>query len=1347
MRRKSRSKRPTRPVDLHREWLELVDTDGPFLAAPALVDTWAQGMPPLNAQKRDSLRDARADFEKSWDKWRAEYRPEDAHGLDEYLPARDKWVRFVLSDAAGWGEGYGVFDESDHLRNVLATSSPGGLAKTSPTGILKRNDKVGALVLVVDPMLDKSLSSARGDRWSASALDRMQIMLRLQQSPCEIGIVTDGRWWAIVSAPQGRSAAWGQFDSQTWGDEPRTRDAFFELISPRRLVTAKEENRLPFLFAESVTASEEVTDALGKQVRRAVELIVSALSEAAADVRASGEEDPLPDEGSEVYEAAVIVMMRVVFLLFAQERGLLPDTRLFEASYGLVGVLEDLQIRLADEGAESLDGTYLTWHRLLATSNAIFEGVSFEDMRMPAYGGSVFDPDRHEFLLRTKADGELALTVSDRVMLEVLRSVQYAQVSGDARRVSFRELDVEQIGYIYEGLLGYSCSTAKEVVLGLVGKEGQEPEVPLSVLEDLRRKHQSDSDLAGAIIRWVKDNRPASATPTKARMAKLLASQPAIDSDRVLRSVTRDEGMRARLLPWMGVIRRDLRDKPTVFLEGSRFVTETSSRKNAGAHYTPRSLAEEVVKYALEPLLYEPGPHQTSDQEMWVRKSSDDILDLRVADIACGSGAFLVAAARFLSSELVEAWHEEGRIRSVTDEQRLHAMREVVARCLYGVDINEMAVEMCKLSLWLVSLDRDRPFSFVDNKVFVGNSLLGLTSMEQLSARRVDGKLGQTSMLFAGEGASRLAVASLKMDEAVAEAVTLRRRLAEPIDERDPVRSASAKTVQMRRLREKLSSIRMVADAVVASALLEGAKPGRKLEDRYSRLEEAIVKAFQRGDSDTSDLEAIIDAGLTPTVETDYERWRCLHWPLDMPEVIVEHGGFDAIIGNPPFLGGQKLKSAMGTNVRDWYVNAIACGVSGSADLCAYFFLRAFSLLNEHGSLGLLATNTIAQGTTREVGLDRMLENGFTITRSIRSRPWPVKTANLEYAAVWGTNDKVSPDVKRICDDVPVSIISGLLEPRGRVSGNPVSLSENLGIAFQGCIVLGNGFVIDEETAEKWISVDSRNAEVLFPFINGRDLNSRADCSGSRWIIDFNNRTEDEASSFELPFMHVEEHVKPERLAKEDPAVRNAPWWLYLRARGEMREAVSGLDEVLALTLVSKTVMPLRVPKKQVFSHAVGVFAMDSYAFQATISSSIHQLWAIKQGSGMRGDPRYTPTDVFETFPRPPETDGLRCLGKELDEFRRKVMLRRELGLTDLYNLINNPDYSIGFDTDVDRIRDIHRQIDEAVMVAYGWDDIELNHGFYTYRSMTRWSVCDEAREEILDRLLEENHRRAGVQS
>lgn len=136
-------------------------------------------------------------------------------------------------------------------------------------------------------------------------------------------------------------------------------------------------------------------------------------------------------------------------------------------------------------------------------------------------------------------------------------------------------------------------------------------------------------------------------------------------------------------------------------------------------------------------------------------------------------------------------------------------------------------------------------------------------------------------------------------------------------------------------------------------------------------------------------------------------------------------------------------------------------------------------------------------------------------------------------------------------------------------------------------------------------------------------------------------------------------------------------------------------------------------------------------------------MWAIKYGSGMRSDPRYTPSDVFDTFPRPTPTDRLAEVGGTLDVERREIMLRRELGLTKLYNLVNDPGYT---DHDIARMRGIHVNLDQAVMDAYGWGDVELDHGFHTYRQMQRWTVSPAARVEILDRVLEENLRRAAAQ-
>ncbi|MBF0696358.1 Eco57I restriction-modification methylase domain-containing protein [Actinomyces bowdenii] len=1355
----------------HRQWLGLVDTEGPFLSVPVLTGLYPQGIPGLSREhpeRYEVLRAAKPALDRAWDAWDADRESDST--LASYRRARDIWVGAVLTEVLGWGGLWATPQDRPALAYTYRAASDGIQPVTiTPTGALLRGEEVGALVLVTDPA--DSLREVGQDGWATSPIDRMAAMLRAPGSACSIGVVTDGRWWAIVSAPPSGATASGIVDCQTWVEEPATRDAFLELLSVRRLMGGTAAQRLPRLFADSVLAAEEVTEALGTQVRRAVELIVSALSDALLDAserelpvsresteRAALGNDmgaetgngPLGAEPREVYEAVVTVMMRCVFLLFAEERGLLPTDSLYTAGYGLAGVLDELESRARDEGEESMDGTSLTWHRLLATARALHGGVNAEDMRIPAYGGSLFDPERFPFLTATDAGGTLLLTVSDRVMLHVLRSLQTASLKGqEARRLSFRDIDVEQIGYIYEGLLGYTCTRAEETTLGLLGKDGEEPEVPLSVLNELAEQHSEDADLAGAIIAWLKEDQPGAKPPTPKALAEALAAGDTLpDADRALLAVTRDEALLADLRPWIGAIRRDLRGRLVVIQRGGLVVTETPSRRNAGAHYTPRSLAEEVVRHALEPLVHSPGPHETGDRSQWQPVSSDHILDLHVADIACGSGAFLVAAARFLARELVEAWTREGALQQGSrpiDLER-QALRQVVARCLYGVDINEMAVEMCKLSLWLVSLDKDKPFSFVDDKVFVGNSLLGLTDLRQLRAQHIDPG-ATTNRAFELDRAGTY-TQDLDVDTILREVTERRRKLASEIDESDPARSTATKQRLQRANEQSLATLNRVADAIVAVGLdpKVGARPGKRLNEAYGDLTVALGRAFPAGGAgDDAMLEAILKRGLTPTVATDYERWHCLHWPLAVPEV-MDSGGFDAIIGNPPFLGGQKLTGSMGNNVRDWFVAILAEGRRGSADLAAYFLLRAFSLLSSHGTLGLIATNTVAQGDTRDVGLDRMVEDGFTITRAIQSRAWPAKSANLEYAAVWGTRGRAADEAVRVCDDAPVVRISTLLEPEGRVSGKPERLAENTGIAFQGCIVLGKGFVLDPAEAQAWIAEDPRNAEVLFPYLNGEDLNSRPDCSPSRWVIDFSSRREEEASTYPLPYGRVLERVHAERQTKNIKAYRNY-WWQFGAIRTGMRKAIADLDEVLVIARVSKAVMPMRVPTGSVMSEQVVVFSTGSYIQHAVLSSSFHQCWAIAYGSGMRSDPRYTPSDVFETFPRPAPTPELEAIGRTLDTERREIMLRRQLGLTKLYNLVNDPGLAAGADPDVDRMRAIHVELDAAVAAAYGWDDLDLTHGFHTYRKMTRWTVPPATRVEILDRLLEENHRRAAAEA
>ena len=1373
--RNVRSGRP--PVrggsELHRAWLGLLQTEGPFLSVPVLKATWPNGFVKLGYDRAeraalDDLKAARPEFERAWDRWLCDVRKPGAHSVQESFAelrrARQAWVDAVTLGVFGW-EGMLQCDQgSGSACDALAVFSPDGATRLAPTGALMYGNQPCALLLVVDPQdapLDKNYPE---DTWSASALDRMAALLRgpAGSRGCSVGVVTDGRWWALVSAPLAGPCAWGMTDALTWSDSPEVLCAFARLLDVRLLRPGAGlgGTTLPQMFEASVSQAEEVTESLGLQVRQAVELLVAAFCEASRAARAQGLPDPLPADVGQVYEAAVCVMMRVVFLLFAQERDLLPASAVFVESYGMLGVLRELEERSAREGEEAMDGTSLAWHRLLAASQAVYAGATFEDMRMPAYGGSVFDPARHPFLTQVSPKtGGLDVAVSDRVMLHVLESVQKITVPGDPepRPLSFREIDVEQIGYIYEGLLGFTCVRAQGCVLGLKGKGGRadEPEVPLDVLEGLRAASPEPAALASAIVGMLKDGELLAKgdIPSKSAYEKPLKA-PALDADFRLAQVTRDEAMRERLRPWMPLVRNDLRGKPVVFQPGDLYVTATSSRKDAGAHYTPRSLAESVVVHALQPLAYSPGPYQTADAAQWRRRPSNEILDLKVADIACGSGAFLVAAARYLAGELAAAWAAEGQFGELSGEERTTlALRKVVANCIYGVDINEMAVEMCKLSLWLVSLDRSKPFSFVDNKVLTGNSLLGVTDAQQLRYLSFDGgprTVGhtKTGRLFELDDGARVFARSIDLDDTLREARGLRSELAQDISESDPMRGRAYKRRLMGLYDEKVGVLRRVGDALVATGLIEEPKHGsKKSEKALDELAAAVARAFPADDErpDAEKLDDITRRGLTPEVRTDYVRWQCLHWPVEFPEV-AERGGFDAVVGNPPFLGGQKLTGSMGANVRNYYIQTLAGGAKGSADLCAYFFLQAYGLVRPGGTLGLLATNTIAQGATREVGLDQMVARGFTIMRAVRSEKWPTSNASLEYAAVWGCKGTPAQGAERVCDGKPAAKISTLLEPEGRVSGKPVPLKENEGVAFQGCIVLGMGFVLEPEEAQAWIAADPKNKEVLFPYLNGEDLNSRPDCSASRWVIDFNQREEDEAKQYALPYARVLEKVKPEREKKEDPTTSNAPWWQYLRTRPAMRKAIAGLDEVMVIAQVSKTLMPQFVSSKQVLDAKLIVFASSTRALLAILSSSIHYVWSIQYGTTMRTDPTYVPSALFSPFPRPLETPELDVLGRELDCERRQIMLCRQLGLTALYNLVNDPDMPGEADPDVVRMRDIHRRLDEAVMDAYGWGDVELDHGFYEYRKMVRWTVCPQARAEILDRLLEENHRRARLQ-
>lgn len=1318
-------------TELHRAWLELVDVEGPFLAIPPLKRVWPQGMPSLGGDRKAALVDARSDFETAWEK--LDRAPDDDAVLDVYRVARDKWVETVLRDVAGWGQSLSWGE----VPGVQA-QSPNRAVTVTAQGALDGVDGTGALVHVVDPT--DSLRQTPNDLWAATPVDRTEALLR--ENRVQLGIVTDGRWWGLVSARDGAMAASGVVDALTWVEEPRTRDAFLALIGRQHIIGGDPAERLPVLFEESVAAAEEITEALGSQVRSAVELLIQSFSESAADARRRGLPDPLPLRNHDTYEAAVTVMMRGVFLLFAEERGLLPSGGLFDQGYGIAHELDRLIARETEESEEALDATSLTWHRLLSTSQALFSGASFEGLRMPAYGGSLFDPARSSFLTATNEQGTLAVTVSDRVMLHVLRSVQIASIKGEARRISFRDVDVEQIGYIYEGLLGYTAMKVDQTYVGLKGGEGVEPEMPLTKLEELSRRLPDPKSLAAAIRSWVEADQPSAKASSVAAIVKAVtADNDARVVSALMQAVGDDAELRDRVRPLLGLVRLDLRKRPFIVLPGGLMVKETPSRKNAGAHYTPKSLAEEVVLHALQPLCYSPGPHDTADESAWKLKSSDELLDLKVADIACGSGAFLVAAARYLAARLVEAWIAEDPANAARRSLHTRAIRQIVATCLYGADINDMAVEMCKLSLWLVSLDRDLPFSFVDDKVFLGNSLLGITSLDQLRRLHIDPARVSSNQMFD--------IFDADIDAIVHKAVDLRRDLSSPVDDSDPARSGAAKRRQLAQLQRLTSELRRFADCIVASGLQLGGKPSRGLDASYENLRAAVAAAHGgQGDLPSSFLTELVKFGLTPSVLTDYEHWKPLHWVLEAPDVMVDHGGFDAIVGNPPFLVHKKISAAIGTVEREYLVHTLGGGATGKVDYVSFFLLRAARLARSPtGILGLITSKAVAEGATREFGLGQLVDSTdsvYQIVRAIRSRDWPGSAAT-QFSAIWLVH-KISPwQSSRILDGRRVDMINSMLET-GRVGASPIALSSNRGICHQGVITQGKGFFLSIEEGEALLENPS-NHRVVRPYLGGSDVSDSPTFVPSRYVLDFGEMAESDAREFVDPWAIVSDRVKPERMTKDAmkyPRMVNE-WWKHWNPRHEMRAELANLVDCLVIIGHTKHLAPARVSSDLVPSSALRVFCSERYDLQAMLMSTLHTEWAVHWGSTLGASIRYNPSVVFDTFPIPEDLSSLDSLGRDLDTWMKSELASRGIGLTSLLTEMHESDGTLS--AGIARLREIVVAIDRGLIRAYGWTDIVPQHRLQNIRGVRRFSLEASQREELISRIIAENLRRASIKS
>jgi hypothetical protein len=557
-------------------------------------------------------------------------------------------------------------------------------------------------------------------------------------------------------------------------------------------------------------------------------------------------------------------------------------------------------------------------------------------------------------------------------------------------------------------------------------------------------------------------------------------------------------------------------------------VASRAGRRRSGSHYTPRALTEPTVRSTLEPILKR--LHRADGRP----PRPEQILDLKVCDPAMGSGAFLVEACRQLGDALIEAWHAHGEIPAIPpdEDEVIFARRLIAQRCLYGVDRNPVAVDLAKVSLWLVTLAKDHALTFMDHALRHGDSLVGL-SRKQIEAFHWD----SDALAF------QAGFEAMRVREHVAKVAELRGK----IREAGEIVSDSELRGLWGEAQFELEKVRLFGDLVVA-AYFEG-------ETRRIR------------DAKRSEFASTIVSGNAERHRVRLDEWRHakqplvpFHWEIEFPEIFDRaNPGFDAVVGNPPFAHKNEIIAVGGPTYMP-YLQFQFLGIHGYSDLCVYFIRRTDALTRRNGCWTLICTKTVTEGKSRSSGLGYVIEVGSTIITAQTDIQWP-GVASLVVCAPTVFRGEWSGEVS--LNGVRVSRVSAALEPG--VLSNPLPLKSNKNLSSTGFLTYGRNFVLDRATAESMRAANPKNVNVVIPLLAAGDFTDDPSIQPSQYVIDFGNRSESEAAEFSEPFKWVERYAKPERLlATRDDAQKY--WWrLVGRAERVYAEADrQGLSYVLA---------------------------------------------------------------------------------------------------------------------------------------------------------------------------------------
>lgn len=801
-----------------------------------------------------------------------------------------------------------------------------------------------------------------------------------------------------------------------------------------------------------------------------------------------------------------------------------------------------------------------------------------------------------------------------------------------------------------------------------------------------------------------------------------------------------------------------LKYRPTFQQDAGKWAMVLSAGSDdTQSHYTADDLVQPLIKHSLDYLIAERLKAQNPEAAL---------LDLRVADIACGSGHILLAAARRIATELAVV--RTGEEQPSPSAYRT-ALRDVICTCIYGVDLNPLAVELCKVALWLEAHNPGQPLNFLDHHIKCGNAIVGFVRREDVD-----------------KGVPDEAFATMPGDD---REVAARWRKRNKQDRADPQR---VKQLHL------APAIQHQLDAILAQWNILSALPERtpfEIEGKKARFvafaesrdawllnqiaaipiaQFYIPKTAENATKliDDDQFRRYWTGAQTPQGQATALAWatahqkRFFHWFLEFPDVIAR-GGFDCILGNPPYLGGQALSGTYGYSF---------CGYvkweyspAGLSDLVVFFVRRIFDLLRQGGLMAFITTNSIKDGDVRKDGLEQVLAAGGAINFAVRGIKWPGR-ANLVISQV--ALHKGEWCGKRVLDAREVPLISAYFEDSLDV-GTPRALAENTDRVYQGSIFLGDGFLLSKQQAEQIVAADPTSARVIHPVINGDEINNEPLQEPRRQVIYFADWSESVAARFSGAFSHVVQFVKPDRVLHKERPLRER-WWLFKRPTIELYQRILPLRRCFVTAQTGKHHAFSAARTNQVFLQTCYVFTSDRWWEFAVLQSTIHYVWVMKYSGALKRDPRYLPTQCFLTFPFPrvpAQEDALAAIGERYHEHRKSLMLSLWLGLTDIYNLFHARDLSPAKVAKVSKkpeadaagtaergyqglleLHRLHRELDLAIRDAYGWQDLDLGHDFHEIETLSendrvRYTISPAARKEVLRRLLALNHERAAAEA